>query len=140
MGNVNGFVKQQAIEFIMQDPVESARRVFVRLVKFIGPEDREFFYFYSNNLLGLIPPFWLVLIYSLLVIPWGSTLIFGQSGLRLMGDKKAVLLVILFLIGYGLPHLFIIAEPRFHLAWFRCLCLLLRMPVYLQVKFNGENY
>ena len=116
-GERERFCKQQAIEFIMQDPVESARRVFVRLVKFIGPEDREFFYFYSNNLLGLIPPFWLILIYSLLVIPWGATLIFGTIGLRLMGEHKVIFLVALFLIGYGLPHLFIIAEPRFHLAW-----------------------
>ena len=116
-GERERFCMQQAVEFIRQDPIESARRIFARLVKFIGPEDREFFYFYSNNLVGAIPQPWLTLIYSLLVIPWGSTLIFGTIGLWQMRDRKVILLVILFLLGYGLPHLFIIAEPRFHLAW-----------------------
>jgi hypothetical protein len=116
-GERERFCMQQAVEFIRQDPIESARRIFARLVKFIGPEDREFFYFYSNNLVGAIPQPWLTLIYSLLVIPWGSTLIFGTIGLWQMGDRKVILLVMLFLLGYGLPHFFIIAEPRFHLAW-----------------------
>jgi hypothetical protein len=109
---------QQAIEFIRKDPFEASRRVFARLVKLIGPEDREFFYFYSNNLVGAIPQPWLALIYSLLVIPWGSILILGVTGLwQARNNKMVVSLVILFLICYGLPHLFIIAEPRFHLAF-----------------------
>ncbi|MCE5208346.1 MAG: hypothetical protein LLG42_08550 [Chloroflexi bacterium] len=116
-GDRESFCMLHAVEFIRQNPIESVRRIFVRLVKFIGPEDREFFYFYSNNLIGAIPQPWLALIYSLLVIPWGATLIFGTIGLWLTRDHKVVLLVFLFLIGYGLPHLFIIAEPRFHLAW-----------------------
>ena len=116
-GDRERFCMKQAVKFIRQNPIESARRIFVRLVKFIGPEDREFFYFYSNNLVGAIPQPWLTLIYSLLVIPWGSTLTFGTIGLWQMKDRKVILLVILFLLGYGLPHLFIIAEPRFHLAW-----------------------
>lgn len=116
-GDRERFCMQQAVKFIRQNPIESARRIFARLVKFIGPEDREFFYFYSNNLVGAIPQPWLALTYSLLVIPWGSTLIFGTIGLWQMRDRKVILLVILFLHGYGLPHLFIIAEPRFHLAW-----------------------
>jgi hypothetical protein len=111
------YCMQQAIEFIRQDPIESARRILVRLVNFIGPEDREFFYFYSNNLVGAIPQPWLALIYTLLVIPWGCTLIFGIIGLWHVKPRTIVLLVVLFLITYGLPHLFIIAEPRFHLAW-----------------------
>lgn len=116
-GDRERFCIQQAVEFIRQNPIESARRIFARLVKFIGPEDREFFYFYSNNLVGAIAQPWLALTYSLLVIPWGSTLIFGTIGLWQMRNRKVILLVILFLLGYGLPHLFIIAEPRFHLAW-----------------------
>ena len=100
-GERERFCLQQAVEFIRQNPVESIRRIFVRLVKFIGPEDREFFYFYSNNLVGVIPQLWLALIYSLLVIPWGATLIFGAIGLWLTRDYKVILLVLLFLIGYG---------------------------------------
>ncbi|MCL4562536.1 MAG: hypothetical protein M1281_18230, partial [Chloroflexi bacterium] len=108
---------QQAIQFIRQDPLEAARRIFTRLVKYLGPEDQEFFYFYSNDLVGAIPQPWLALLYLLLVIPWGCTLIFGTAGLWLLKDRRIVLPVALFLIGYGLPHLFIIADPRFHLAW-----------------------
>jgi len=116
-GEREQFCMQQAIEFIHQDPFEAARRVFSRLLKFIGPEDREFFYLYSNNLIGTIPQPWLVLIYALLVVPWGLTFFFGSIGLWMTRDRKAVLLILFFLLGYGLPHLFIIAEPRFHLAW-----------------------
>jgi len=116
-GERERFCMQQAIEFIKQDPIEAARRVFVRLLKLIGPEDREFYYLYSNNLIGAITQPWLALIYVLLVVPWAITLFFGSLGLWMTRDRKAVLLILFFLLGYGLPHLFIIAEPRFHLAW-----------------------
>lgn len=86
-------------------------------MKFIGPEDREFFYFYSNNLVGPVSPLGLVIIYSLLFVPWTATLILAMKGLWQVKERQAMLLVILFLLGYGLPHLLIIAEPRFHLAW-----------------------
>jgi hypothetical protein len=108
---------QQALAFIQQDPLGSAGRVFARLVKFMGPEDREFFYFYSNNSVGAIPQPWLAMLYALLVFPWASTLYFGMIGLWVTRDRKVVWLAGFFLFGYGLPHLFIIAEPRFHLAW-----------------------
>jgi len=116
-GDRERFCMQQAIEFIQQNPVESARRILVRLIKFIGPEDREFFFFYINNMVGAIPQPWLAFIYSLLVIPWATILIFGTIGLWHTRDLGLILLVVLFLLGYGFPHFLIIAEPRFHLAW-----------------------
>jgi len=119
---------QQALEFIRQAPLESARRVLVRLVKFLGPEDREFFYFYSNDLVGAFPPIGLVFIYLLLIVPWGATLMLGAIGLWRLPDRSSRLLILFFLLGYGLPHLFIIAEPRFHLAW---------VPILLPVAAFG---
>ena len=116
-GERDQFCRQQAFTFIRQNPVEATRRIWVRWVKFIGPEDREFFYFYSNNLVGPVPPLGLVIIYSLLFIPWTVTLILAMKGLWQIKERQAMLLVILFLLGYGLPHLLIISEPRFHLAW-----------------------
>lgn len=116
-GERDQYCMKQATSFIQQNPAEAIRRIGVRLIKWVGPEDREFFYFYSNNVIGEIPSFWLTVIYSLLVIPWAFTLIFGISGLLRVRDRKVVLLVFLFLLGYGLPHLLIIVEPRFHLAW-----------------------
>ena len=107
----------QALGFIRQDPGEAVRRVFVRLEKFVGPEDREFFYFYSNNLLGAIPQPWLGLIYALLVLPRLATLLGGMAGLCRLADRGLAVVVIFFLAGYAFPHLLVIAEPRFHLAW-----------------------
>lgn len=121
---------RQAVKYVRQNPLESVRRVFVRLAKFIGPEDREFFFFYSNNLLGEIKQPWLIFLYLLLIIPWGFTLVFGVMGLGQMRDQKLVLLVILFLLGYALPHFFIIAEPRFHLAW---------VPILMPFAIHGWN-
>ena len=116
-GERDQFCMQQAIDFIRKDPFEAGRRVFVRLLKLLGPEDREFFYFYSNNLIGAIPQPWLAIIYALLVIPWGATLILGAVGIwQNRHHNMVVSLIILFLIWDGLPHLLIIAEPRFHLA------------------------
>jgi hypothetical protein len=106
----------QAIGFIRADPVEAARRIFVRLGKLVGPEVREFDYFYSNNLLGPLSLPCLFCIYLLLIIPWGITFLLGVFGLWQTRKSSLTQLVLLFFLGYGLPHLFIIAEPRFHLA------------------------
>jgi len=116
-GERNRYCMQQALQFINQNPTEALHRVWVRLVKFLGPEDREFSYFYSNNFVGAIPQPWITLIYGLLVVPWAATLFLGIIGLWQNRENPLVGIVILFLLGYAFPHLFIIAEPRFHLAW-----------------------
>jgi hypothetical protein len=120
-GERDRYCLQAAIGYIRQDPLEAARRVGARALKYFGPEDREFFYFYSNNLVGAIAQPWLALLYLLLIIPWGSTFLFGLIGLWLpapVGAKNrgTAALAAAFLAGYGLPHLLILAEPRFHLA------------------------
>jgi len=116
-GERDHYCLQQALYFIRQNPLEAARRVGVRLVKFFGPEDREFTYFYSNDYLGVIPQPWISLVYALLIIPWGMTLFLGTFGLWRQRRHPFTCGVVLFLAGYALPHFFIIAEPRFHLAW-----------------------
>ena len=110
---------QQAMSFIRQNPLEAARRAVVRLVRFVGIEGREFFYFYTNNLLGPIAQPWLVGLILLLILPWAFTLILGAAGLWLtwFRESKLVWLVGLYLVSYLLPHVAIIAEPRFHLTW-----------------------
>jgi hypothetical protein len=129
-GDRDRYCMQQAIQFIRQDPLEAVRRVWARLVKFLGPEDREFFYFYSNNYVGAISQPWISLVYALLVVPWGFTLFLGVIGIWQKRADSLTQLVILFLVGYGLPHLLIIAEPRFHLAW---------VPVLIPFSIYGWN-
>ncbi len=137
---------QQARVFIRHNPLEAARRVIVRLVKFIGPEDREFFFFYGNNLLGRIPQPWLALIYLLLLLPWAAVLLFGTIGLWLTKAQPVTKIVLLLLISYGLPHLFIIAEPRFHLAWvpvilpFAVHGWMSRKAIFLKPPFIRDNF
>jgi hypothetical protein len=80
-GQRNTDCLQQAIQFIRQNPMEAIHRIWMRLVKFLGPEDREFFFFYSNNSVGQISKPWITLIYSLLVIPWAMILFGGIIGL-----------------------------------------------------------
>jgi hypothetical protein len=109
------YCTEMAWKYIKADPPEVAQRVFRRAILFTGVETREFTYFYSNNYLGHIPQPWLGLIYSLLVVPWIGTVIFGLLGLA-MAQRRYTLLGLAFIIGYTAPHLFVLAEPRFHLA------------------------
>lgn len=116
-GERNSYCIQQAIQFIRQNPAEAMRRIWIRVIKFLGPEDREFFFFYSNNFVGEIPQPWITLIYTLLVIPWAVTLFLGIIGLWQNRENPLAQFVALFILSYAFPHFFIIAEPRFHLAW-----------------------
>jgi hypothetical protein len=104
-----------ALRYLQEDPLEAAKRVIQRAVFFAGTETREFTYFYSNNYLGYIAQPWLGLLYLLLIVPWVSTMIFSLLGLATM-PKRFTVLVLAFVLAYTVPHLFIMAEPRFHLV------------------------
>ena len=86
------FCKQNALEFIKDDPLEALHRIINRVPAFLGPEPREFNYFYSNNLLGPIPQPWLALIYLLLTLPWFFLCLFGSFGLMTNKNKTAHLI------------------------------------------------
>jgi hypothetical protein len=110
------YCMNEAKDFILQNPVEAIRRVFARLGMLIGPETREFTFFYTNNFLGPIPKIWLICIYLLLTAPWTLLVLLGPIGLWNMRNEYFFIPINLFIFGYCLPHLFIMAEPRFHLA------------------------
>ncbi len=110
------FCTRTALQYIAADPVEAGRRVLRRVAYFMGVEDREFIWFYTNDFIGFIPQPWLGLIYSLLVVPWVSTVAFAVLGLSLSPERSSAGLAGALIAGYALPHFFIIAEPRFHLA------------------------
>jgi hypothetical protein len=56
------------------------------------------------------------LIASVVCLPFVFVSTFGVFGLALTRWRKETFLMALFFIGYITPHLFIIAEDRFHLA------------------------
>lgn len=110
------FCTQSALEYIRNDPAEAALRVLRRAAYFVGVEDREMTFFYTNNFFGAWPQPWLTLVYLLLTLPWIGTCIFALLGMSMAPKRPALWLTLALVVGYALPHFFILAEPRFHLA------------------------
>lgn len=119
---------EAAREFIRQSPGVALARVAARAFKFFGPETREFIFFYSNNLAGVLPAGLLIFIFLILTLPWCLVLFFGLQGLISIRSEPFFWLVLALLSGYALPHLLIISEPRFHLAL---------VPVLLPLAVKG---
>lgn len=119
---------QSAMDFIRANPKEALARVARRAAYFMGVEDRELSYFYGAGSWGHIPQPWLMLIYLILIAPWVFVIMFGIWGLHESSHLPAVWLILALAIGYALPHLFILAEPRFHLAM---------VPVLLPFAMRG---
>jgi 4-amino-4-deoxy-L-arabinose transferase-like glycosyltransferase len=102
----------QAAGFIRADPARAALLVPRRLIYFWGLEDREMLFFYSNGKFGAIPQPWLGLAYLLLILPLVITGLAAPFGLVLTPAHRRLMLG---LVALGmLPHLLILAEPRFH--------------------------
>jgi hypothetical protein len=112
----NEFSVSSAITFIREDPLEALWRVVRRSAFFLGVEDRELTYFYTNNFLGSIAQPWLLFGYLLIVSPWVIILTFATLAIIHRWNKSSTVLVVMLIAGYTLPHLLILAEPRFHLA------------------------
>lgn len=110
------FCTQAALEYIRNDPAEAALRVLRRAAYFVGVEDRELAFFYSNNFFGEWKQPWLTFIYLLLIIPWIGTCVFSFLGMSMAPKRAAVWLALALVVGYASPHFFIMSEPRFHLA------------------------
>jgi hypothetical protein len=107
---------QEAMNFIRQDPVRFPYLAMRRLGYFFNYELRAFTYFYTNDFLGSIPGPLLILILFLLGLPFiiiCSSAVFGAA---LLPNRSQTILLALLLIGYLLPHIFILSEERFHLA------------------------
>lgn len=115
-GERDRYCTQAALSFIRADPAEAALRVARRAAFLVGMEDREMAFFYSNGFFGAIPQPWLALIYLWLILPWIAVGIGAILGLPSAPQRPAAWLMLALLVGYALPHLLIIAEPRFHLA------------------------
>jgi len=107
---------QKAMEFIGAQPERFIPLAINRLGFFFGLEKRVLMYFYSNNIIGYIPRPLLLTISAILLLPFVFISISAALGLSLLRWKPEHILLILLLISYILPHIFILSEDRFHLA------------------------
>ena len=107
---------QKAIEFIKAQPERFIPLAVNRLGFFFGLEKRVLMYFYGNNLLGFVPLPLLLTISAILLLPFIFISTSAALGLSLLRWKPEHLLLLLLFIGYIAPHVFILAEDRFHLA------------------------
>lgn len=107
---------EKALQFIKAQPQRFLPLALNRLGFFFGLEKRVLMYFYSNNLIGYIPAPLLLAISASLLLPFVIISLSAASGLAYLRWKPEHVLLGLLLIGYTLPHVFILAEGRFHLA------------------------
>jgi hypothetical protein len=104
------------LEFIQADPGRFSYLLVRRAGYFFGLERRALTYFYSNDFFGHLPTVLILLIAAVVCLPFVFVSTSSAFGLALTRWRKETLLLALFLIGYITPHLFIIAEDRFHLT------------------------
>ncbi len=115
-GQRDAIGRAKALEFIKADPGRFPYLVLRRAGYFFGLERRALTYFYSNDYLGYISTPFLLLIASIVCLPFIFVSISAAFGLAMVKWRKATLLMGGLIAGYMLPHLFIISEDRFHLA------------------------
>ena len=123
---------QKAIEFIEAQPERFVPLAINRLGFFFGLEKRVLMYFYSNNIIGYVPLPLLLTIAAILLLPFVILSVSATFGLAYLRQKPEHILLVLLLIGYTLPHVFILSEDRFHLALVPYLAILAA-----QVWVNG---
>lgn len=107
---------QKAIGFIQAQPERFVPLAVNRLGYFFGLEKRVLMYFYGNNLIGYIPLPLLLAISAVLLLPFVFISTSAALGLSLLRCNPQTVLLVLLLIFYTLPHVFILSEDRFHLA------------------------
>jgi len=108
--------QNQAIEFIKANPERIPYLIIRKLGYFWGLERRALTYFYSNNFFGPIPNILLMIISFVFLTPFVIVSLSAAIGLSLMKWDRTNVIVGLLLVGYLLPHVFILAEDRFHLT------------------------
>ncbi len=107
---------QKAIELIKAQPERFIPLAVNRLGFFFGLEKRVLMYFYGNNLIGFIPLPLLLTISAILLLPFVFISTSAALGLSLLRWNPQTCLLALLLFFYTIPHVFILAEDRFHLA------------------------
>jgi hypothetical protein len=132
---------QKAIEFIRAQPGRFIPLAIHRLGFFFGLEKRVLMYFYGNNIIGYIPLPLLLTISAILLLPFVFIAVSAALGLAYLRPKPEHILLILLFLSYILPHVFILAEDRFHLALVPYIAILAAQVwvngfVQLRVRWN----
>lgn len=122
---------RKAIGFIRAEPKRFVPLAVYRLGFFFGLEKRGLIYFYSNNILGYIPTFLLLLISVVLLLPFVFVCIFAVLGFTAIKFSPQKNLLNLLFLGYILPHVLILSEDRFHLALIPFFAILAAMAFIL---------
>lgn len=104
-----------ALEFIRADPGRFPYLALRRLGHFFDLEWRAVTYFYSNGLVGPIPPLGLVVILLLFSIPFMWVAASAMLGAATLAPGPSTSLLALLVGAYLLPHVLILSEERFHL-------------------------
>lgn len=107
---------QKALGFIKAQPARVIPLIVNRFGFFFGLEKRALVYLYSNNFLGFIPLPFLLMISAILLLPFTVISTSAMMGLSLLRRKPQTTMLLLLFVAYLLPHVFILAEDRFHLA------------------------
>ena len=107
---------EMAIGFIRAEPGRFVPVAVNRLGFIFGLEKRVSMYFYGNNLIGYVPFPLLLIISAILLLPFVVVSTSAALGLSLLLWRPEHILLGLLFLGYIAPHVFILAEDRFHLA------------------------
>jgi hypothetical protein len=112
----NDLGMQQGWQFIREAPGRVPQLVINKLGYFFSLERRALTYFYSNNFFGNIPATPLIALFLLFTLPFPLIATLAAFSIPFLKLTKERLLIYLFISGYLLPHLILIAEERFHMA------------------------
>jgi 4-amino-4-deoxy-L-arabinose transferase-like glycosyltransferase len=116
--------RARALDFIRDDPLRAVYLAVRRAGYFFGLERRALTYFYSNNFFGFLPRPLLLFLALVFCLPFMLVSLSAVLGIAFAPRRPALNLLLLVHAGYVLPHLFIIAEDRFHLALLPFLAIL----------------
>jgi 4-amino-4-deoxy-L-arabinose transferase-like glycosyltransferase len=115
-GQRNTLGMQMALQYIKDDPGRVPYLIVRKLGYFFGLEKRAISYFYSNNFFGHIPNIALIPLFLIFTLPFPFVSSLAAVSMPFVRWTKERVLMLLFLAGYVLPHVLLMAEDRFHLA------------------------
>ncbi|MBW8012589.1 MAG: glycosyltransferase family 39 protein [Chloroflexi bacterium] len=107
---------EKALGYIRDDPGRVPYLMARKLGYFFGLEHRPLKYFYSNNFFGFIPYPLLLSIFLLFDLPFVLIMVLFGIAVPFVRWRKETVLLGLIMLGYLLPHILTMSEPRFHLT------------------------